>query len=273
MSIADILEIDDKKIIDKQRILEKSLVFKNQQYFLPVGNRNFDNVLGGGFSSKNQYLIFGENNTGKTLLCHQLCVQSYIHFLNLNKTTDYSEFHFIFYFDTENTFRPERLEELVNKYDINYYRFLKTILVSKIMSNSALLLSLNQLEDHLKKNQYNVLIIDTLNNHYGSELANKNISSNKVKTVFLKILNKIHTLTEKYNLITISTAQVVSNIVQEASLRVTPVGNDLLNQYFSEYLYLDYSSQDKRYIHLVNSMNLPEKRSPYKITSTGIEDY
>ncbi|MFX1593291.1 MAG: hypothetical protein ACFFCL_11420, partial [Promethearchaeota archaeon] len=105
------------------------------------------------------------------------------------------------------------------------------------------------------------------------ELANKDISPIKAKTTFLKILDEINKLTCEYNLITITTAQVISNIISETSIRVVPVGNHLLNQYFSEYLYLEYKEQDQRYVHLVNSINLPEKRMLYKITSSGIQDY
>jgi len=273
MNISEILEIEALQIINKQKIIEDSRDLKNQQYFLPVGTKNFDEVLEGGFKSKKKYLIFGENKTGKTLLCHQLCVQSYLHFSKLNKKFKDVDVPFIFYFDTENTFRPERLKDLVINYDIDYNKFLKTILVSKIMSNSALSLSLKQLESRLEMNSYNVLIIDTINNYYSSELANKNLSPNKTKVAFLSILSKINDLSRKFNLITVSTAQVVSNIIQVPSIRVIPVGNHLLNHYFSEYLYLDYLSQDKRYLHLVNSMSLPEKRLLYKITSSGIEDY
>jgi RecA/RadA recombinase len=273
MNISNLLQIDDQQIFNNQKIFEKSNGVKNQQYFLPVGAKNFDEILQGGFLSKKKYLIFGESKTGKTLLCHQLCVQAYLHFSQINQNFQKKDFPFVFYFDTENTFRPERMKEMINKNNIEYNKFLKTILVSKIMSNSALLLSLKELKNHLNKNFYNILIIDTINNYYSSELANKEISPNKTKLIFLKILNTINVLSLKYNLITISTTQVISNFIQVPLIRVIPVGNHLLNHFFSEYLYLDYLSQEKRYVHLVNSMTLPEKRLVYRITSLGIEDY
>ncbi|MFX1389896.1 MAG: ATPase domain-containing protein [Promethearchaeota archaeon] len=273
MNISKLLQIDDHQIFNNQKIFEKSTESKKQQYFLPFGTKSFDEILQGGFLSKKKYLIFGESKTGKTLLCHQLCVQAYLHFSQHNQNFQYEQSPFVFYFDTENTFRPERLREMVKKNKIEYNKFLKTILVSKIMSNSALLLSLKELENHLKKNSCNILIIDTINNYYNSELANKELSPNKTKLIFLKILNKINALSEKYNLITITTTQVISNFIQVPLIRVIPVGNHLLNHFFSEYLYLDYLNQEKRYVHLVNSMTLPEKRLLYRITSLGIEDY
>ncbi|MFW9972009.1 MAG: hypothetical protein ACFFDF_17600, partial [Candidatus Odinarchaeota archaeon] len=220
-----------------------------------------------------KYLIFGAHKTGKTQLCHQLCVQAYIQYSKFFKNYNQKKSHFIFYFDTENTFRPERIRELVLNRDIEYTKLLSSILVSKIMSNSALLLSLKELNNFLDLNNISVLIIDTINNHYNSELANKKISPNKTKMTYLKVLDKINQLTKDYNLIIITTAQVISTMDRETSIRAIPSGNHILNYYFSEYLYLDYKEQDKRYIQLVNSLNLPEKRLPYKITSLGIQDY
>jgi DNA repair protein RadA len=273
MSTSEILEINDKQIKRKTEILWGFEVLQKHKQVLNTGSKNFDDILGGGFQSLTKYLIFGANKTGKTQLCHQLCVQAYNQFSRIFENNKKKKQEFIFYFDTENTFRPERIRELILNSEIEYKELLKKILVSKIMSNSALLLSLKELEKLLKINDISMLIIDTLNNHYNSELANKQISSYITRKTFIKILDKINQLTKDYNLITITTAQVISNLNRDSSLRALPSGNQLLNQYFSEYLYLDYKEQDKRYVQLVNSLKLPEKRLLYKITSSGIQDY
>ncbi len=273
MTISKILEINNQQIIKKKEIINNFEVLEKQKHILHTGAKNFDDTLGGGFHSRKKYLIFGENKTGKTQLCHQLCVQAYNQFSKVFGNYTLKKHEFIFYFDTENTFRPERIKELILKREIEYNELLRNIIVSKIMSNSALLLSLRELENFLKTNDFSVLIIDTINNHYNSELANKEISPNKTKTTFLKVLDKINQLTKDYNLITIITAQVISNLNRETTIRAIPGGNHILNQFFSEYIYLDYKEQDKRYVQLVNSLRLPEKRMLYKITSNGIQDY
>ena len=271
--INQILGIDKHQVIKLQNIHDTLEINRNNQYILTSGAKNFDDTIGGGFYKGNKYLIFGANKTGKTQLCHQLCVQAFIQFFKIVNNSKIKNKQFVFYFDTENTFRPERIKELILKYDVNYDKLLKNILVSKIMSNSAFLLSLKELEKFLEKNTLNILIIDSLNNYYNSDLANKSISINKAKEIFLRILALINKLTLEYSLITITTAQVTINLNKDSPLRVLPVGNSLLNHFFSEYVYLDYKEQDKRYVQLVNSINLPEKRLLYKITSSGIQDY
>lgn len=271
--INQILGIDKHQVIKLQNIRDTLEINRNKLYILASGAKNFDDTIGGGFYKGNKYLIFGANKTGKTQLCHQLCVQAFMQFSKIVNNSKIKNKQFVFYFDTENTFRPERIKELILKYDVNYNKILKNILVSKIMSNSAFLLSLKELEKFLEKNTITILIIDSINNYYNSDLANKSISVNKAKEIFLRILALINKLTLEYSLITITTAQVTLNLNKDSPLRVVPVGNSILNHFFSEYVYLDYKEQDKRYVQLVNSINLPEKRLLYKITSSGIQDY
>jgi len=271
--INQILGIDKHQVIKLQNIRDTLEINRNKLYILASGAKNFDDTIGGGFYKGNKYLIFGANKTGKTQLCHQLCVQAFMQFSKIVNNSKIKNKQFVFYFDTENTFRPERIKELILKYDVNYDKILKNILVSKIMSNSAFLLSLKELEKFLEKNTITILIIDSINNYYNSDLANKSISVNKAKEIFLRILALINKLTLEYSLITITTAQVTLNLNKDSPLRVLPVGNSILNHFFSEYVYLDYKEQDKRYVQLVNSINLPEKRLLYKITSSGIQDY
>ncbi|MFX1375024.1 MAG: AAA family ATPase [Promethearchaeota archaeon] len=270
MSIYEILEIRKTQIITPNQIIFIPKTLQKNQYILPLDSKNFDDVIGGGFNSRKKYLVFGPNKTGKTQLCHQLCIQAYKH---LNKILGLKNVKFIYYFDTENTFRPERITELVTPSKLEINQVLESVLVSKIMSNSAFLLSLKDFENAIKRNRGGVLIIDTINNHFRSELANNNISFSKARKTFLKILNKVDELTNKYNLITIATSQVTPNFSKTAIIRELPVGNQFLNHYFSEYVYLSKKEREMNYVQLVNSLNLSEKKILYKITSKGIQDY
>jgi len=231
------------------------------------------------YVSGRSYVIFGANKTGKTQICHQLSVQA---FENSFK---------VVYLDTENTFRPERVRELAESNKYNSKKTLKNIYVSKIMSNNALLLKLNELDFIIKSNNVKLLIIDSINNFFRIERSDKQIiidsinnffriersdkqlSFLKAKTTYLKILEKINSLTRRFQLITILTAQVAPNFVEEAVVKEFPVGIQYLNHFFSEILYLSYKEKDMIHIHLVNSHLLPEKKVLYSITKRGIEDY
>ncbi len=251
---------------------KKSSETGEEKVILSTGSKNFDKILGGGFYSGKNYLIFGANKTGKTQLSHQICIQAYKQFSTSKIKENKISSLLIYYLDTENTFRPERLKELTATNNIEYDGVLKTILVANIMSNSALLLTLKNLADKIDQDNNIVLIIDSLNNYFRSEQGNKEISFHKIKTTFTEILKKINEITNKYNIITIATAQITPNFIDNSIIENIPVGNQYLNHFFSECLFLSYKD-GKNYVHLVNSESMPERKLPYKITSSGIEDY
>ena len=254
-------------ILKKSFFLEKNYIIdeikkidldKNQT---STNSKNVNKVIGGGFQSRNTYVVFGANKTGKTQLCHQLSMQA---FRKSQKTI---------YFDTENTFRPERIRELAVANNLDGEKALKNILVSKIMSNTVFLIKLNEVEKVIEHNNFKILIVDSINNYYRLERGDKEISFFKARTTFLRILEKINNLAQKYNLITILTAQVTPNFNDNAIIKEIPVGMQYLNHFFSEFLHLSHKEIDMSYIHLLNSHFLPERKLLYKITKKGLEDY
>ncbi len=251
---------------------KKSSETGEEKVILSTGLKNFDKILGGGFYSGKNYLIFGANKTGKTQLSLQLCIQAYKQFSTPKIEKIKISSLLIYYLDTENTFRPERLKELAAINNIDYNKVLKSILVAKIMSNSTLLLTLKNLEDRIEHNNIVILIIDSVNNYFRSEQGNKELSFHKIKTTFIEILKKISEITNKFNIITIATAQITPNFIDNSIIENIPVGNQYLNHFFSECLFLGYKD-GKNYVHLVNSESMPERKFPYKITSNGIVDY
>ena len=270
MSLNETLKIKENQIILPDQIILGSENLKKDKKKLHIDSKNFNDAIGGGFSPGTKYLIFGANKTGKTQLCHQICIQGYKFFSRIVKEQNIK---FIFYFDTENTFRPERLRELLNSSDPKINSVFKSILVSKIMSTSALNLALKDFDTLAKKVEGGLLIIDSINNHFRSDLGNKKISFNESKNVFLSILNKINELTETYNLITIVTSQIAANFSKKGNIKEIPVGNQFLNHFFSEYIYLSKKDSETNHVQLVNSLHYPEKKLLYKITSKGIQDY
>ncbi|EOD12221.1 Rad51 DNA recombinase [Emiliania huxleyi CCMP1516] len=104
----------------------------------PVASQDLDDLLRGGIETGSITEIFGEFRTGKTQLCHTLCVTTQLpleqarpgwaeHFPDTSQTLPG---HFpaklwggaegkAMYIDTEGTFRPERLCEIAEKYGLD----------------------------------------------------------------------------------------------------------------------------------------------------------
>jgi len=269
MNLSELLNVEKDQIINTGRDIERPNTQKDKD-LVSVGANNFDLILGGGFQKGETYIIFGGPHTGKTQLCHQICIQTY---KILSKTNKDPLKKFIIYFDTESTFRPERIKEMSKFSNVPYEILLKQIMVSNILSNSALLRALNEMEDILDKNPINILMIDSINNHYRSEKISKDLSLSRTKNDFLAILRRIRNLTLKYELITLLTAQISPNFIEPSIISELPVGIQYINHFFSEEIYLQYKEENKCYAHLVNSHSLPERKLLYKITKKGLRDF
>jgi len=260
MKFKNFLNTREGELIDLKNIIENSSKVKEGKIKMPTGTDNLDDIFQGGLSSGNIYLIFGASNTGKTQFCHQMCIQSII-----NEKI-------VYYLDTENTFRAERISELAICRNIKPEKILKNIYVSKIMSSSMLIVSLKDIERKLRDHDGGILLIDTINNHFRVDQGDIKSSYIDVKRKFLKTLDLLDLTTQRFNLISIITAQISSNFLNDPLIREIPVGNQFLNHYISEYLYLRVENEKMNSAHLVNSQYLPEKKKYYKITQRGLEN-
>ncbi|MFX1354640.1 MAG: ATPase domain-containing protein [Promethearchaeota archaeon] len=262
------MNLNLSKILNKLNQYIDSDIISNQRNsnleqinVLPSGLTNLDNLMNGGFHSEKLYILFGAYSTGKTQLCHQLCVESS------------KRFSSCLFIDTENTFRPERIIQIAEAQRLNPKKVLKNILVTKVMSNSMFLLNLQNIENLIKMKKYRVLLIDSLNNYYRVEQSNTEVSYFKAKSNFIKILKYINDLTNKYNLIIVATAQVTPSFVTGTEIGEIPVGIQYMNHFFSEFLYLTLQEESIGKVHIINSLSLPEKKVLFKIKSEGIKDY
>ena len=78
---------------------------------LTTGSKELDKLLGGGIETGSITEMFGEFRTGKTQLCHTLCVTCQ---LSLEHGGGEGK---ALYIDTEGTFRPQRLVSIAEKSD------------------------------------------------------------------------------------------------------------------------------------------------------------
>eukprot|EP00924_Labyrinthula_sp_SR-Ha-C_P005388 maker-scaffold_1-snap-gene-30.56-mRNA-1 protein AED:0.23 eAED:0.23 QI:97/1/1/1/0.6/0.5/6/558/175 len=97
------------KVSDKASGCFKSASQLKQEYArrfrINTGSSEFDNILGGGFESSSLTELIGEYRTGKTQICHTICVTAQLGD-NAGK---------VVYLDTEGTFRPDRLKGICTR--------------------------------------------------------------------------------------------------------------------------------------------------------------
>ena len=80
---------------------------------LTTGSTELDKLLEGGIETGSITEVFGEFRTGKTQLCHTLCVTCQM------PVTDGGAEGKAIYIDTEGTFRPQRLQAIAERFGLD----------------------------------------------------------------------------------------------------------------------------------------------------------
>ncbi|MCK5108835.1 MAG: DNA repair and recombination protein RadA, partial [Methanosarcinales archaeon] len=151
---------------------------------ISLGCAEVDQMMGGGFETQAITEVYGEFGCGKTQIAHQIAVnvQLPVDRGGLDGST--------IIIDTENTFRPDRITQMVNglskRYD-DYFDpedFLKNIHVARAYnSNHQMLLveTASELADSLKDTEKPVrlLIVDSLTAHFRAEYVGRGTLSDR----------------------------------------------------------------------------------------------
>ncbi|CAG0905144.1 unnamed protein product [Cyprideis torosa] len=97
---------------------------RKQVFKISTGSSELDKLLGGGIESMSITEVFGEFRTGKTQIAHTLCVTAQI------PTANYSGGKVIL-IDTENTFRPNRLRSIADRFRLDHDEVLENVLYAR----------------------------------------------------------------------------------------------------------------------------------------------
>ncbi len=160
---------------------------------ISTGSSNLDRFLRGGIRTGIITNIFGESGSGKSQFCFSICA-------NLLKKNEDSKIIFI---DTSGNFRPERILDITNKYNLN-----------KILHNIHYIrpYSIKEQFDAIKKIyeiQPKLVIIDTITSLIA--LESKNISRH---LILMKFIHQLAHIAINNNC-AIVTTNMVRNIIYE----------------------------------------------------------
>lgn len=284
-SIAEIGESTAQKIINAARqaadvggfetgdlVLERrKLVGK-----LSFGTRAFDDLMGGGVESQAITEFYGEFGSGKTQVGHQMAVN-----VQLPQEEGGLEGSVII-IDTENTFRPERITQMVmglsakngKEYDLE--EFLKNIHVAKAYNSNHQILLVDTASDLALKlrdtdRPVRLLIVDSLTAHFRAEYVGRGTLADRQQKLN-KHMHDLMKFASLYNAAIIVTNQVMSKPDAFFGDPTKPIGGHIVGHTATFRLYLRKSKGEKRIARLVDSPNLPEGEAIFSVTTEGLKD-
>ncbi|MCK4718449.1 MAG: DNA repair and recombination protein RadA, partial [Thermoplasmata archaeon] len=140
---------------------------------LTTSAKALDELLGGGFESQAITEMYGEFGCGKTQLVHQLSV-------NVQLPLDQGglESHSVI-IDTENTFRPERIEQMALAHGLEPKDVLENIHVARAFNSHHQMLLVDKAFDLAEEFPVRLLVVDSLTAHFRAEYLGRGALSER----------------------------------------------------------------------------------------------
>jgi DNA repair protein RadA len=248
-------------------VFEQRLKVKKLKTLVP----EVDDLLGGGFETQALSEMYGEFGSGKSQIVHQLAV-------NVQLPEELGGLGgSVIYIDTENTFRPERIEQMVKGLDIedaDPKEFLKNIHVARAQTSDHQMLLIEtsrELAKELKEagKPVKLVIVDSLTGLFRSEYTGRGTLAERQQKLN-RHMHDIFKVCDEYNAIGLVTNQVMSNPAVFFGDPTKPIGGNIVGHTATFRVYLRKSKGGKRIFRLVDSPNLPEGEATFLVEEGGL---
>ena len=227
-------------------------------------SNNLDELLIGGIETQAVTEFYGEFGSGKTQICHTLCLTVQLPFDQGGLDGD------VVYIDTENTFRPERLRDIAEIRGMDPDKALERIIVAKAYNSSHQELLVGELGNVLDTSNTRLVIVDSLMGHYRAEFLGRGTLATRQHRLnrFMHLLTRT---AETRNVAIVITNQVMSAPDSFFGDPTRPVGGHVVAHTSTYRLYLRKSGKN-RIAKMKDSPYHPEHEAVFTLNEKGIDD-
>lgn len=245
---------------------EDLLKRRRQVVKIDMGAKSINKLLGGGLETGAITETYGAYGSSKTQLAHQLAVS-----VQLPKEKGGSEGTAVF-IDTENTFRPERIVQIAESYNLDPKEVLKNIKVARAYNSDHQMLLTEKVEDLIKQG-FNVrlVIVDSLTAHFRAEFIGRGTLAERQQKLN-KHMHALIKLADLYNIAVYVTNQVMAKPDMFFGDPTEAIGGHIVAHNSTFRIYLRRGKKGTRVAKLVDSPNLPESEAAFVITEGGVKD-
>lgn len=236
--------------------------------FITSGSRELDRLLGGGLETGSITELFGEFRTGKTQLCHTLAVTCQ---LPVEQGGGSGK---CLYIDTEGTFRPERLEPIARRFNLNPEAVLDNIAYARAYNSDHQTALLAQASAMMAESRYALLIVDSATALYRTDFAGRGELSAR-QMHLARFLRTLLRLADEFGVAVVISNQVVAQVDGAAMFNADPkkpIGGNIMAHASTTRLYLRKGRGETRICKIYDSPCLPEAEAMFAIMPDGIAD-
>ena len=241
-------------------------IYKKRQSIerISTGTTSIDDLLDGGIETQAITEIYGEYGTGKTQICHTLCVM-----VQSPKDKGGLEGGAI-YVDTEGTFRPERLHRIAEAKGFDPDEILENVVVAKAYNSAHQELIMEDLGRIIDKTGAKLLIVDSAVAHYRAEFLGRGTLAGRQQRLN-KFMHLLLRTAETYNLAAIATNQIQASPDTYFGDPSRPTGGHVVAHTSTYRIYLKRSGKN-RIARMVDSPYHAEREVVFRLADTGVED-
>jgi DNA repair protein RadA len=233
---------------------------------LTTGSKALDELLDGGLETQTITEFYGEYGSGKSQLCHQLCVDVQLppERGGLGGAA--------LYLDTENTFRTERIVQMSRHLGLDPEEIVRNIIFADAYTSDHQMFLLDNADEVIKENNVKLIIVDSLTSHFRSEYIGREMLARRQQRLN-QHMHKLIRLARAFNTVAVVTNQVMAKPDVFFGDAVHPIGGHIVAHTSHTRIYLRKASRGPvRIARLVSSPYLPEGESIFKVTEDGIVD-
>ncbi|KAH7649102.1 Rad51 [Cryptosporidium bovis] len=233
-----------------------------------TGSAQLDRLLQGGIETGSITEIFGEFRTGKTQLCHTLAVTCQLPVEHKGGEGK------CLWIDTEGTFRPERIVQIAERYNLNASDCLDNIAYARGFNTEHQMDLLQSAVAMMSESRFALMIVDSATALYRSEYNGRGELATRQSHLgqFLRALQKI---ADTFGVAVVITNQVMSKVDAMAAMfqnDKVPIGGNIIAHASQTRLFLKKGRGETRICKIYDSPNLPEGDATFSITEGGVND-
>ena len=233
---------------------------------ITTGSQELDDSLGGGIETGSLIEFFGEFRTGKTQICHQLCVN-----VQLPKEKGGLEGRAL-YIDTEGTFRPERIIQMSEGLDLDYKKVLKNIIFGRAYNSDHQILLVKEATNLIREKNIKLIVVDSLIGHFRSEYIGRGTLATRQQTINAHLHDLLRLCDIYPDLAIIVTNQVQSKPDVFYGNPLRAAGGNIVAHGSTIRVYLRKGKGEQRIAKIVDAPHLPETEAVFSVLESGIAD-
>lgn len=243
---------------------------RKQVLRITTGSKNLDKILGGGIETASITEVFGEFRTGKTQLAHTLCVTSQLSFeMNGGQGK-------VIYLDTEGNFRPERIESIAERFDLDPDQTLENVIICRVFNHEEqieIVKPIAALLSDTDQGPFRLLIIDSIIALFRVEFSGRGELSERQQKLG-QHLSHLVKIAEEFNIAVLVVNQCMADpgALSMFGPVIKPVGGHVLAHASTTRVMLKKGKGDQRIAKIFDSPLMPEEEATFQISGGGIID-